>query len=81
MKFVKVFSKKNCMQCKMVKNWLVNNQIDFEEIKVDECEETPQELVMMGFTSLPVTYIDSDNFNGYVQGFAVNKLNEYLKSK
>lgn len=81
MKFVKVFSKKNCMQCKMVKNWLVNHNIDFEEVKVDELEETPHELLLNGFSSLPVTYIDSDNFNGYVQGFAVNKLNEYLGGK
>lgn len=78
MKFVKVFSKKNCMQCKMVKNWLTNHKIDFEEIKVDELEETPHELLLNGFSSLPVTYIDSDNFNGYVQGFAVNKLKDYL---
>lgn len=81
MKFVKVFSKKNCMQCKMVKNWLTNHKIDFEEIKVDELEETPHELLLNGFSSLPVTYIDIDNFNGYVQGFAVNKLNEYLGGK
>lgn len=81
MNFVKVFSKKNCMQCKMVKNWLVNHNIKFEEIKVDELQETPHELLLNGFSSLPVTYIDSDNFNGYVQGFAVNKLNEYLGGK
>ena len=32
---IKLFSKNNCMQCKMAKRFLSENQIAFEEINID----------------------------------------------
>ena len=33
---ITLFSKNNCMQCKMTKKFLEQNGADFEEINVDE---------------------------------------------
>lgn len=51
---VKVFSKTNCMQCKMVKRYLNQNQISFEEINLDEQPEMIDVLKAQGITSVPV---------------------------
>jgi glutaredoxin-like protein NrdH len=79
MKFVKVFSKEKCMQCKMVKNWLTAKGIEFTETNVSQDKEALNELQSLGFTSVPVTYIDTDNFNGYLQGFDIMGLRKHLE--
>ena len=36
---IKLFSKNNCMQCKMAKRFLSDNHISFEEINIDNQPE------------------------------------------
>ncbi|UNQ07229.1 NrdH-redoxin (plasmid) [Enterococcus faecalis] len=45
---VKIFSKNNCMQCKMVKRFLTENQIAFEEVNIDEQPEAVDWLKAQG---------------------------------
>lgn len=78
MRIVKVYSKEKCMQCKMVKNWLTAHSVEFTEIDVTHDEEALHELKSLGFTSLPVTYVDCDEYNGYIKGFDIVKLNQWL---
>ncbi|MFV0560109.1 MAG: glutaredoxin-like protein NrdH [Enterococcus sp.] len=51
---VKIFSKNNCMQCKMVKRFLSENNVSFEEINIDEQPEAITWLKEQGFQSVPV---------------------------
>ncbi|OFI48163.1 NrdH-redoxin [Floricoccus tropicus] len=63
---VTVFSKDNCMQCKMVKKWLNDKVIQYKEINIDENPEFIDQIKSMGFMALPViTKDDSIAFSGF----------------
>ena len=44
---VTVYSKNNCMQCKMVKKWLSEHEIAFDEINIDEQPEFVEKVIEM----------------------------------
>jgi glutaredoxin-like protein NrdH len=71
---IKVFSKNNCMQCKMVKRFLDEKQVAYQEINIDVEPEYVNYLLDKGFQSLPV--VESEK--GIFSGFAPNKLKELL---
>lgn len=52
---VKIFSKNNCMQCKMTKRFLSENNIPFEEVNIDVEPEAIEWLKGQGYQSVPVT--------------------------
>lgn len=62
---VKIFSKNNCMQCKMVKRFLAENKIDFEEVNIDEQPEAISWLKDQGFQSVPVITSDALTVIGF----------------
>lgn len=81
MQFVKLFSKPKCQQCKMVKRWLDEHNIEYVYADITEEPDARNELNYQSFMSVPVTYIDSDNYNGYVQGFNPSVLQSILGGK
>ncbi|WP_265458259.1 glutaredoxin-like protein NrdH [Enterococcus sp. HY326] len=62
---VKIYSKNNCMQCKMTKRFLSENHIDFEEINIDLQPEAVDFLKGQGFQSVPVTFKDATAIIGF----------------
>ncbi len=56
---VKLFSKNNCMQCKMAKRFLTENDVTFEEINIDDQPEYLDYLKEHGFQSVPVVLSDA----------------------
>ncbi|AUC25258.1 glutaredoxin-like protein NrdH [Streptococcus uberis] len=71
---ITVYSKNNCMQCKMTKKFLEQNGADFQEINIDEHPEKIDYVKSLGFTSAPV--IESDNL--VFSGFQPAKLKEII---
>ncbi|MCK1214351.1 glutaredoxin-like protein NrdH [Streptococcus uberis] len=71
---ITVYSKNNCMQCKMTKKFLEQNGVDFQEINIDEHPEKIDYVKSLGFTSAPV--IESDNL--VFSGFQPAKLKEII---
>lgn len=69
---INVYSKNNCIQCKMTKNWLTDNDIKFKEINIEDELEGLEHLMMLGLSSLPVVEYKDVLFTG----FAPNKLKE-----
>lgn len=57
---IKIYTKNNCMSCKMTKNWFKNNGVDFKEFNVDEDLEAFNELVAMDLRTLPVVFKDGE---------------------
>lgn len=55
---ITVFTKSNCMPCKMTKQWLKNNGVDFKEVNVEEDLEAFNKLVEMNLRTLPVVFKD-----------------------
>lgn len=53
---VKVYSKNNCMQCKMTKRYLSDNSIPFEEVNIDNEPSALDFLKDQGFQSVPVVF-------------------------
>ena len=62
---VKIFSKNNCMQCKMTKRFLSENNIPYEEINIDVQPEAVDWLKGQGFQSVPVTVSDAATVIGF----------------
>ena len=61
---ITVYSKNNCIQCKMVKRQLTANNIDFQEINVDEQPEYAQYLKDHGWKAAPVVESEIGDFSG-----------------
>ena len=57
---ITLFSKNNCMQCKMTKKFLEKEGADFEEINIDE-----QPVKSLGFTAAPVIEAGDIVFSGF----------------
>ncbi|HGA2539684.1 TPA: redoxin NrdH [Streptococcus agalactiae] len=71
---ITVFSKNNCMQCKMTKKFLDQHGADFEEINIDEKPEKIEYVKNLGFSAAPV--IEAGNI--VFSGFQPSKLKELV---
>ncbi|MGT2744974.1 glutaredoxin-like protein NrdH [Streptococcus phocae subsp. phocae] len=71
---ITLYSKNNCMPCKMTKKFLEQHQADFQEINLDEHPEKIDHVRGLGFTSAPI--IESDDV--VFSGFQPAKLKELL---
>lgn len=72
---ITVYSKNNCVQCKMTKNWLSDKAITFNEINVDNDLAGLNYLIENNLRTLPVVFKDDTLV---AMGFQPNKL-EVLK--
>lgn len=63
---VKIYSTKICPYCKLVKGFLKENNIEFEEIDVGSDQEAAKEMVeKSGQMGIPVTEIDGQMLTGF----------------
>ena len=62
---VTVYSKNNCMQCKMVKKWLTEHDVAFNEINIDEQPDQVQTVLDMGYKATPVVAYGDVTFSGF----------------
>ncbi|MHA8110710.1 redoxin NrdH [Lactobacillaceae bacterium Melli_B4] len=63
---VTLYSKNNCMQCKMTKRFLEEHDVEFSEINIDNQPEYIDKLKSAGFMATPVVMADGiDAFSGF----------------
>lgn len=62
---ITVFSKNNCMQCKMTKKFLEKEGVAFQEINIDEQPEYIEHVKSLGFTAAPVIQVGEMVFSGF----------------
>lgn len=63
---ITVYSKSGCPECVFTKKFLEAEGIPFEEKRVDKNEEHLEELILLGYRSLPVVKIgNEESFTGY----------------
>lgn len=62
---IKIFSKNNCIQCTMVKRFLDDNNIKFEEINIDHKPEAIDWLKEQGFQSVPIITSEATTIVGF----------------
>lgn len=79
---VVVYALSTCVWCKMTKQFLEDNEVEYEYIFVDMCEEKEKEQVRQhiidkgGSLSYPTVIIDDTTL---ITGFRKDKLKESLK--
>lgn len=71
---IKIYTKNNCMPCKMTKNWFKDKGHTFTEVNVDDNLEGLNELLIMNLKTLPVIFKDGALVS---MGFAPNKWEEF----
>ena len=83
-KVIYVYTKPNCVQCKMVKKYLNNKNIPFVEINIENNEDIINFLKGQGISSAPaIFYGETDKNNGLLledaTKFTGNNQNELNK--
>ena len=62
---ITIFSKNNCMQCKMTKKLLDKEGADYQEINIDERPERIDYVKDLGFSAAPVIKAGDIIFSGF----------------
>ena len=74
MKKVTVYTSNTCPHCKAAKNYLRENNIEFEEKNVDEDRSAIDYLVEKGHRGVPVINIDGEDLVGFNKELVDEKL-------
>lgn len=75
---VTVYSKANCVQCEMTKEFLKANNVKFKEVNVEENEEALELIKLHGFQRLPVV-TRNNSFDFAFSGFQIDLLDELVE--
>lgn len=63
---ITVYSKSGCPECTFTKKYLESENISYEEKRVDLNETYLEEVVLLGYRTLPVVKInENETFTGY----------------
>lgn len=62
---VTIYSKNNCVQCKMTKKFLDQHKVEYNEINLDEQPEFIDHVKGLGFSAAPVIETENDVFSGF----------------
>ncbi|MER0122223.1 glutaredoxin-like protein NrdH [Streptococcus sp. ZJ93] len=65
---ITVYSKNDCVQCKMTKRFLDQHQVPFKEINLDEQPEFIEHVKNLGFSAAPVIETETESFSGFQPG-------------
>lgn len=75
---IAIYTKHNCVACKMTKNWLKSNGIKYVEHNVDEDVESFNYLIQNDFRTLPVVFENMVTNEPLAMGFQPHKLKTLL---
>lgn len=75
---ITVYSKHNCVQCEMTKEFLKQNNVKFKEVNVFEDEEALELIKLHGFQRLPVV-TRNNSFDFAFSGFQIDLLDELVE--
>ena len=65
---VTIYSKNDCVQCKMTKKFLDQHKVEYNEINLDEQPEFIDHVKGLGFSAAPVIETENDVFSGFQPG-------------
>ena len=75
---INIYTKNNCMPCKMTKNWLRNHGLTYNEINVDENLAAIEYLISINCRTMPVVFKDDELV---AMGFQPQNLNQLKGGK
>ncbi|NQG96688.1 glutaredoxin-like protein NrdH [Streptococcus suis] len=62
---VTIYSKNDCIQCKMSKKFLDQHNVAYTEINLDEQPEYIEHVKGLGFSAAPVIETENEVFSGF----------------
>ncbi|HFU4460381.1 TPA: glutaredoxin-like protein NrdH [Streptococcus suis] len=62
---VTIYSKNDCVQCKMSKKFLDQHNVAYKEINLDEQPEFIEHVKSLGFSAAPVIETENEVFSGF----------------
>ncbi|HFI0632807.1 TPA: glutaredoxin-like protein NrdH [Streptococcus suis] len=62
---VTIYSKNDCVQCKMSKKFLDQHNVAYTEINLDEQPEYIEHVKGLGFSAAPVIETENEVFSGF----------------
>lgn len=62
---VKIYTSKTCTYCNQAKEFMRENNIDFEELDVGTNADARNELIAMGYRGVPVILVDGEEIQGF----------------
>ncbi|HEL9598514.1 TPA: glutaredoxin-like protein NrdH [Streptococcus suis] len=62
---VTIYSKNDCVQCKMSKKFLDQHNVAYKEINLDEQPEFIDHVKNLGFSAAPVIETENEVFSGF----------------
>ena len=72
---IKIYSTPTCKNCKIIKNYLLDNKFEFQEIDITKDFKAYAELISNGYKTVPVLSIndifhigDNENLINYIKG-------------
>lgn len=71
---IKVYTTPNCVQCRMVKKVLTDNNVKFESIDLSQDEKSMTMVKSLGYSAAPVVISDEDHF----AGFRLEKIKDFI---
>lgn len=65
MKKIEIYTSDTCIQCKKVKEYFQNNNLEFIEYNISSNQEYKRELIKKGYLSVPVIVVDGQDILGF----------------
>lgn len=62
---ITIYSKSGCPECVFTKKYLQSENIPFEEKRIDQNQSYLDEVISLGYSSLPVVKVGEESFSGY----------------
>lgn len=77
---ITVYTTTTCPYCKMLKKYLDENSVEYQEKLVDQEDSARDEMVEIsgGFLGVPFTVVEKDGEQETIVGFDKGKVNEVL---
>lgn len=76
---ITIYSTEFCGFCKLLKQYLDENNIEYKDVDVSSNEEVQKEMIeKSGQTGVPVSIIEKDGEEEVVVGFQKEKIDELL---
>ena len=65
MKKIEIYTSDTCIQCKKVKEYFQNNNLEFIEYNISSNQEYKRELIKKGYLSVPVIVVEGQDILGF----------------
>ncbi len=71
---VEIYTSDRCPECKLAKEFLKENKIEYKEYNIFKNTEAKKRLIGMGYMSVPVMIVEEN----HILGFDINRIKKIL---